>query len=312
MKKITILFAILLCVSMLLGSCMMGGGPDITLPAYSERTTDTVASSDSDEPTGTAENTDDETTSVPGDETTAAPSTDETTDSVTSTEPPEQTTDAGTTSDGYGLVGASDAVDSSFFDDVAFIGDSISLKLKTYCMNGALGKAQFFTVGSFSLVNALTPVSANSCHPSYRGEKMLAEDCIAKSGAKKVYIMLGMNDLAYGIDSTIERYETFIARILKKSPDVEIYVQSMTPMLKSSSVWGNSLNNDKIQEYNGRLLEMCKKNKWYFIDIFPIMWDSEKGELRYDFCGDPGTMGMHMTSAGCKAWVEYLLTHTVK
>lgn len=288
MKKITILFAILLCVSVFLGSCVAGRGPDITLPAYSDNSTDAVSPPHTDEKTDAA----------------SPPHTDEQTDADTETEPISDPV--------YGLVGESAAVDASFFDDVAFIGDSISLKLKTYCMGGALGKAQFFTVGSFSLVNALTPVSANSCHPSYRGEKMLAEDCIAACGAKKVYIMLGMNDLAYGIDSTIDRYETLISRIREKSPDVQIYVQSMTPMLKSSSVWGNSLNNNKIQEYNGRLLEMCKKNKWYFIDIFPIMWDSEKGELRNDFCGDPETMGMHMTTSGCKAWVEYLLTHTVK
>lgn len=284
MKKITILFAILLCVSVLLGSCVAGRGPDITLPAYSDNSTDAV--------------------SPPHTDAVSPTHTDEQTDADTETEPiPDPV---------YGLVGESAAVDASFFDDVAFIGDSISLKLKTYCMGGALGKAQFFTVGSFSLVNALTPVSANSCHPSYRGEKMLAEDCIAACGAKKVYIMLGMNDLAYGIDSTIDRYETLISRIHEKSPDVQIYVQSMTPMLKSSTVWGKSLNNDKIREYNGRLLEMCEENRWYFIDVFTVMWDSEKGELRNDFCGDPETMGMHMTTSGCKAWVEYLLTHTVK
>ncbi len=315
MKKKTVIALLLICLSMILGSCVVGGGADITLPPYTEEQTSGVNSPLTGEPTGTGESTDTESATSREDVTTSVPPVGETTtEPVTSS--PEQTTEANTnmTPDGYGLVPESPAVDKSFFNDVAFIGDSVSLKLKTYCMSGSLGKAQFFAVGSFSLVNALTPVSANSCHPTYQGEKMLAEDCVLKSGARKVYIMLGMNDLIYGVDSTVGRYKQFVDRILKKCPDVEIYVQSMTPMMKNSSVWGNSLNNDKIREYNAKLLEKCKEYKWYYVDVFSVMWDSASGQLRADYCSDPGPsgMGMHMTSAGCKAWVEYLLTHTVK
>ena len=242
-----------------------------------------------------------------------------TTTAVTTTQTPDITTTQTpdttpvTTPEGYGLVPQSAAVDKSYFDDAAFIGDSISLKLKTYCLSGALGKANFFTVGSFSTVNALSPVSENSTHPSYQGTKMLAEDCVAACGAKKVYIMLGMNDLSYGIDATIERYKTLVLRILDKSPDVEIFIQSMTPMRKDSRVWGSKLNNTSIREYNARLLELCKEMGWYYIDVQSIMWDDAGEQLRLDYCSDAGTdkMGMHMSSAGCKAWVNYLLTHTV-
>lgn len=223
-----------------------------------------------------------------------------------------ETTVSGTTSDGYGLVPESAAVKPSFFDDAAFIGDSVSLKLQTYALTGVLGKAKFFAVGSFSTVNALTKVTADSCHPSYQGKKMLAEDCVAACGAKKVYIMLGMNDLVYGIDSTIDRYKTLVSRILAKSPDAEIYIQSMTPMLKTSSVWGSKLNNDKIREYNDALLQMCKEMKWYYVDVQSVMWNSAGTELKKEYCSDPNGMGLHMTSDGCKAWVEYLLTHTIK
>ena len=236
-----------------------------------------------------------------------------TTSSVTQTPTTTTSRDLPTTPEGYGLVPQSAAVNKSYFDDAAFIGDSISLKLKTYCLSGALGKANFFTVGSFSTVNALRPVSESSTHPSYQGTKMLAEDCVAACGAKKVYIMLGMNDLTYGIDKTIERYKTLVSRILEKSPDAEIFVQSMTPMRKDSRVWGSKLNNDNIREYNARLLDACKEMGWYYIDVQSIMWDEAGEQMRLDYCSDPGAgnMGMHMTSAGCKAWVDYLLTHTV-
>ena len=228
---------------------------------------------------------------------------------------PVTTPDPGTltTPEGYGFVPESAAVDKSYFDDAAFIGDSISLKLKTYCLTGALGKANFFTVGSFSTVHALEPITSTSTHPSYQGTKMLAEDCIAACGAKKVYIMLGMNDISYGIDKTIDRYKTLVSRILAKSPDAKIFIQSMTPMRKDSNIWGSKLNNTTIASYNAKLLETCKEMGWYFIDVQSVMWDDAGTQLRLEYCSDPGSgnMGIHMTTQGCKAWVNYLLTHTV-
>ncbi len=89
-----------------------------------------------------------------------------------------------------GGVPASERVDTSYFDDVVFIGDSVSLKLQYYVRDqrksdeNFLGKAQFLTAGSFSYINALKAVSEASVHPSYQGTKMLLEDSIAASGAK--------------------------------------------------------------------------------------------------------------------------------
>lgn len=213
----------------------------------------------------------------------------------------------------YGLVDASEAVDKTYFDDVAFVGDSVSLKLSYYAMaSGELGDAQFFTAGSLGCANALWEVSDKSVHPSYQGTKMRVEDCIANSGAKKVYIMLGMNDIGlYGIDATIENYTTLIGKIKEKSPDVTIVVQSMTPMTSTSNIVGKNLNNDNIKTYNERLLELCEEQEWYFVDVASAMYDASGAALKVEYCSDANEMGVHFTEEGCKAWVEYLVTHAV-
>ncbi len=210
-----------------------------------------------------------------------------------------------------GLVPESAAADPSWFDDAAFIGDSVSLKLRTHCLTGALGKAQFFAVGSYSTVNALRPVSDGGPHPTYRGTVMTSEECIQKSGAKKVFIMLGMNDLSYGIDATLPRYQTLVERILEKSPDVKIFIQSMTPMTATSTIINDKRNNANIKLYNQRLQKMCEENGWYFVDVASVMYDDKGANLRTEYCSDPVDMGVHFTKAGCERWVEYLLTHTV-
>lgn len=210
-----------------------------------------------------------------------------------------------------GLVPESAAADPSWFDDAAFIGDSVSLKLRTHCLTGVLGKAQFFAVGSYSTVNALRPVSDGGPHPTYRGTVMTSEECIQKSGVQKVFIMLGMNDLSYGIDATLPRYQTLVERILEKSPDVKIFIQSMTPMTATSNIVNEKRNNANIKLYNQRLQKMCEDNGWYFVDVASVMYDDKGANLRSEFCSDPVDMGVHFTKAGCERWVDYLLTHTV-
>lgn len=215
---------------------------------------------------------------------------------------------------GYGLVPQSVAADKSYFDDAAFVGDSVSLKLSYYqAATKALGQAQFFTAGSLGSGNALWEVSEKSYHPSFQGTKMPIEDCIQLSGAKKIYIMLGMNDIAvYGIEGSIRNYKILVERIRQKSPDTVIFVQSMTPMTATSRTAGRNLNNTNIKAYNRRLLETCKEMDWYFVDVSSVMWDASGEYLNRAYCSDPDGMGMHFTDVGCTRWVEYLLTHTVE
>ena len=203
----------------------------------------------------------------------------------------------------------------SWFNDAVFVGDSVSLKLTMYESSvDRLGKAQFLTAGSLSATNALWDVSDRSVHPKYKGKKQKIEDSIAQmKGVKKVYIMLGMNDInAVGINNGIKNFEKLCNKILEKSPDVQIYVQSVTPLMKGSKSSVNKegkLNNKSIYEYNKKLAALAQKRGWYFVNVSEVMYD-DNGYLKKDYCGDPDGMGLHFTNAGCKAWIDYLLTHT--
>ena len=216
--------------------------------------------------------------------------------------------------DGYtappsGLVEKSDAVDLSYFDDAVFIGDSVSLMLQYYCAaTKALGNAQFLCAGSLSATNALWNVSSASVHPSYQGKKMLVEDGVAACGAKKVYIMLGVNNIGYGVDYASNDMVKLIDRILAKAPDVTILVESVTPMAASSTIITDSLNNTKIQEYNDKMKSICEERGWYFINVAEALRDKD-GYLPAAYCGDNNSMGIHFTYDGCKVWVDYLKTH---
>jgi len=219
----------------------------------------------------------------------------------------------------YGKLEAGERVADSYFDDAVFVGDSVSLMLQYYTIAmraqtpDYLGTAQFLTAGSFSYRNALAPLSDTSLHPSYNGEKMLLEDAIAAMGAKKVYIMLGMNDIGNrNYTKTLENIDLLVARIREKSADVVFYFQSVTPRMENSET--ETLNNDIIARFNEKLVEYCVENEHYYLHVYEAVCD-ESGNLLAEFCGDPVSeggvgMGIHFTYSGCAAWVEYLYTHT--
>ncbi len=198
-------------------------------------------------------------------------------------------------------------VDSAWFDDAVFVGDSVTLKLSYYCDENpdALGKAQFFCAGSLGYTNALWDIDReDAVHPYYKGSVQLTENCAKLTGASKVFVMLGMNDIAlYGIEDTLKSADELIGRIRKNSPKAAIYVESVTPILAGCEV--GDLNNENVNEFDSELRTYCEQNKLKYLDVHSVVVD-EDGYLNPDYCGDPEAQGIHFTSAGCEKWIEYL------
>lgn len=198
----------------------------------------------------------------------------------------------------------------SWFDDAVFVGDSVSLKLTGYVTKTRqsdpeyLGKAQFLTAGSLGSGNALWEVSDKSVHPLYQGTKMRLEDSVHACGAKKLYILLGMNDVGlYGVEGAAANMETLLRLILEKTPDLEIFVQSATPIHRGNEK--KVLNNANLLLYNEKLREMCDRNGYHYVDIASVLSDAE-GFLPDAYCSDASGMGMHFTDEACRIWVDYL------
>lgn len=196
----------------------------------------------------------------------------------------------------------------SFFDKAVFIGDSISVTLESYCSaSGALGQAQFLCAGSMSPTNMLTGKILPE-YPKGSGQKPLIQDSVAATGAEVVYIMLGMDNIAYGIDRASSDYVTVVNNILAKNPEVQIVIQSVTPMTSDSPRANDTLNNEIIDQFNERMQAICQENRWYYLNVAEKFKD-DNGGLIPSYCSDKTSMGMHFTYEGAKVWVEYLLNH---
>ncbi len=210
---------------------------------------------------------------------------------------------------------AGDPVDSNWFDDAVFIGDSVTLKLSYYCEDhDDLGNAEFLCEGSLGYTNALWELDhEDNVHPVYNGDKVTVDQGVKLINPKKIFIMLGMNDIGlYGVDDAVSSMIELTDKIKKSCPDAVIYIESVTPMVEGNSI--GSLNNESIREFDEKLKPVCKEKGYTYLDVSSAVSD-ENGNLIYEYCGDPPTddnpdaMGLHFTDTGCAKWAEYLRTH---
>lgn len=185
-----------------------------------------------------------------------------------------------------------------YFDDVGFVGDSISYILFQYeTRHGHLGNPTFLTRGGVSL-NGFVRYYKNLY---WQGQETKIEEVVAASGVKKLFLMLGNNDLHYRtLEETMESWDIMLERILEKSPDVEIYIQSCTHEWTELHS-GNSINS-KINEYNQLLIQYCADNGYNYVDVQQYFVDhtnrmAEVYSLDHE---------IHLGEEGCLMWMRAL------
>lgn len=205
----------------------------------------------------------------------------------------------------YGL-SASDC--EQWFSDCVFVGDSIMIGWKNYNTlmlekgnADFFGNTRFFCEGSYGYGHALEPVTEDSLHPMYAGEKHSIEDALSLMNAKKAFICFGLNDIGiYGVDGTVKNFEELLNRIYKQNPNIDLYIISAMYMYKGSEK--PKLNNANILMLNAELAEFCNSNEIPFINIAGELID-ENGFVPDKYSSDKY---VHQTYAAYEVWAEVL------
>ena len=129
-------------------------------------------------------------------------------------------------------------------------------------------------------------------------------DIAEKTGASKVFIMLGMNDVGiYGADGALQAAKELTDNILAITLDVSIYIESTTPIAEGCEI--GDLNNETIREFDKLLKGFCEENGYLYLDLYTLFQD-EKGYLKSEYCSDSDGMGIHFTDTACNMWADYL------
>lgn len=187
---------------------------------------------------------------------------------------------------------------TAYFDDVIIMGDSTSYALLQWeKLHNQMGDAVFLTRGGVSTNSLLLGFRKYF----YRNQEYRVEDAVAATGRKKLYVMLGANDIPqFGVDHSFELFEELVALIQEKTPDIQFYIQSITPVWTDAQYKG--LTNEEFDEYNAKLEAYCQENGYHFVDIAPYFKDSTNGFAK-GYCAD---FLIHANYKGCGMWAQVL------
>lgn len=190
-------------------------------------------------------------------------------------------------------VGSFAAVDKSYYDNVLFIGDSLTVGLSMY---GGLKNATYFCINGMGADEAL-------------GKDMdgVTLDALLDVGQyDAVYIMLGINDMGLKRKSYLSVYSALLSHVQEKQPNASIVIESILAVTSAYTAEHPKINNDEIRERNAGLAEMADGEHIFFLDLNTFFVD-DAGNLRESQARD----GLHLQSKAYKVWKDALLANGI-
>ena len=126
----------------------------------------------------------------------------------------------------------------------------------------------------------------------------------------KLFLMIGINDFFQGEDETIilDNISVILGEFLQRSPETEIFVQSLLPV-NEEAIFSDEHLNLYIFSINDNLKKLCRKLNIHFIDLYGDFLN-EKGQMDRKFTYD----GIHLSVEGYDLWaklIEPFLTKSV-
>ena len=195
-----------------------------------------------------------------------------------------------------------EAVDVSYFDDAAFVGDS---RTEGFLIYSGIGRGKNLTSNGLSIFKLDTKKAL-----TIDGTAYTLLEALALEQYGKVYLSLGVNELGtYNDDGFYQSYCEAIDYIRSVQPNAVIYIQGLIPLNEdviAQTTGRTYLTNEHLRVYNSLMQKAAQEKQVVYLDLYSEFVD-DSGQLPADASKD----GVHLRSAWCKQWLAYLETHTV-
>ncbi len=176
--------------------------------------------------------------------------------------------------------------DDSYFDDAAFIGNSLMDGFRLYsgltnC--DVYAKTSMTVLGVGDYLNQMSTIEYG-----------------------KIYILLGINEIGYESYTFKDLYGEMVDRLQTDHPGAIIYIMGLSPVSKAKSDSHEYFNMEHVNTYNERLYELAEEKGCYYIDLCDAL-AGDDGYLPAEVTFD----GIHFTAEEYGVWLDYLRTHYI-
>lgn len=126
---------------------------------------------------------------------------------------------------------------------------------------------------------------------------------VTDNSPSKIFLLIGINDVSHNhsIAELSSRYEMLVKEIRKRTPQTELYLQSLMPINNDFGRYRNLKGKEQtVKAFNEEIEKIATRNGAEYVDLWPALADPDTGKLKTEFTND----GLHLTGAGYKAWTD--------
>lgn len=188
-------------------------------------------------------------------------------------------------------------IPEGFFNNTLFIGDSRTVGLGNY---GGMTGADFFSTVGMSVYK----IHKETVNISGIGKVSLAELLKSRS-YKKIYLMLGINELGYKLSPTIKKYSELVDEIRQLQPESKIILQANLHITQKRSAGDKTYNNSKINAFNEEVKKLADNKTVYYIDVNSL-FDDASGSLDPKYTSD----NTHILGKYYRDWAYWIFENS--
>ena len=188
--------------------------------------------------------------------------------------------------------------DESYFDDAIIIGDSRTVGIFEY---GDLGNITFFASEGMSIYDIwkeAVPIKG-------MGSNHL-EPLLKAKDYTKIYIMLGINELGYDRNQTVQKYKETLDRLHEIKPDAIIYICSNLHVTAAQAAKDDTFNNKNIDLFNEEIKKFADHETYFYLDVNQKFNDGA-GNLGSEYTSD----NVHILAKYYAEWAEWFRQNTI-
>ena len=193
-------------------------------------------------------------------------------------------------------------VDKEYFADAVFIGDSRTQGLYEY--SDLADVATFYSKTSLTVYNLFEKPKDFIREGD---EKLTLEQALSRHQFKKVYLMIGINEMGTGTpESFFEAYARAVYKIRELQPDAIIFVQGIMRVAGQKNASDPVFNNTNINIRNVEIETLANGKDIFYIDVNEAVCD-ENGNLYADWTFDQ----IHLKAKYYQVWENFLMEHGI-
>ena len=190
-------------------------------------------------------------------------------------------------------------VDSSYFEDAVFLGDSRTEGFRLY---SGLEAGQYLHAVGATVESVFTKATEET-----EDGPVPILDALNAMDFQKVYIMLGINELGWPRkEDFYDQYGKIVDRIRECHPEAKLVLQSILPVSARQEAKGSYVNNERIAAYNELIVRLAEEKDCTYLNVAEAVTGTD-GCLPAEETFD----GVHLNVSGCRKWLEYLKEHPV-